>query len=178
MRLPQRRAQRQRRIPRDSGGSGKPTLDWRSWADGVDRVLLPVALACLCMLVVVQAVTAIPAVRRFVDERSGGFVQEPETTAAAVSRQAVLHLYLAPARPRPDVVVTVNGQARAVFDQPELTVTVHSGDVVGVRSGEPGVAFVQVDHADDHLLLPAPGQTLEIDQPGVVVSFPAVEFVP
>ncbi|WP_035462018.1 hypothetical protein [Alicyclobacillus macrosporangiidus] len=152
---------------------------WHILSEGLDRVLLPVALGCLSMLVVVQALTAVPAVRRFVDARSNGYVQvDPRPASAAASQQAVLHLYLAPAKPRPDLQVLVNGQVQTTFQTVNLSVVVHAGDVVQFRAGEPGVAFVQVDHDAANLLWPAPGQTVEIDQPDVVVSLPAAEFVP
>jgi hypothetical protein len=152
---------------------------WHALSEKFDRVLLPVALGCLSMLVVVQALTALPAVRRFVDARSNGYVQvNPQPASAAAPQQAVLHLYLAPAKPRPDLQVLVNGQVRTTFQTVNLSVVVHAGDVVQFRASEPGAAFVQVDHDAVNLLWPAPGQTVEIEQPGVVVSLPAAEFVP
>ncbi|GMA52511.1 hypothetical protein GCM10025857_38680 [Alicyclobacillus contaminans] len=143
---------------------------------GLDASLVPIAAGFLCMLCLVQLLTAIPAVRTYVDDTAGRFVEQPATLSGADQQQATITLLSAPDGTYPNVKVEVNGQEVGTMDNARLEVTIHNGSVIQiVNSGETTV-FVSVDHNDARLLTPAPGQTVEVDA-GQTAQFPSIQFM-
>ncbi len=144
----------------------------------VDDVLLPVAGALLCMLVVVQSVTSIPSVRKQVDATAGRFVAVPQDVvpASVNSEQATLSLLAAPEGDHSQVKVQVDGQTVGSMASSKLEVTVREKSVVTIVNAGNSTVFISVDHDNANLLTPAPGQTIEVDGGGTG-QLPPTEFL-
>ncbi len=151
---------------------------WRQLVSKVDDVLLPVAGALLCMLVVVQLVTAIPTVRKQVDAVAGRFVAVPQDVvpASVNSEQATLSLLAAPEGDHSQVKVQVNGQTVGSMASSQLEITVRENSVITIVNAGNSTVFISVDHDNANLLTPAPGQTIEVDG-GTTGQLPPTEFL-
>jgi hypothetical protein len=151
---------------------------WRQLVDKVDDVLLPVAGALLCMLVVVQLFTAIPAVRNHLDAAAGRFVAvPPDVVPASVnSEEATLSLFAAPEGDHSQVKVQVDGQTVGSMASSHLQVTVREKSVVTIVNAGTSIVFISVDHDNANLLTPAPGQTIEVDG-GTTGQLPPAKFL-
>lgn len=152
---------------------------WRDAADRLDGFFVPVSFACLTVLVCIQAITWIPAIRARVDAFSGRFVSVSmdRLPPNIQDETALIHLFLAPAARRSDVTLYINNKPAGTFADGNLTVSVREGDKLAVQSSEPGAAMIQVNHDNPYLLTPAPGQTLYVNAPNQWYDWELVRFL-
>lgn len=150
---------------------------WRDLVTKVDGFLVPAAFGLLCIVAIVQVVTAIPSVRRHVDAVAGRFVPMPHDIipTSVHDEEATVSLYAAPEGEHGDVKVMVNGEIVGSFVNPRVDVHVREGDTVAVENDGPGTVEVAADHNSPYLLLPAPGDTIDVDS-GDTIAFPASRF--
>lgn len=151
---------------------------WRQIIDGIDGFLVPISFGLLSMVVLVQLLSTIPVVRSKLDIMEGRFSAVPTQVvpSSVANEQAQLSLRLSPDQTDPGVEVFKNGQLVGDFANSELTVTVHEGDQLTFRTTQSGTVYVVVDHNDPNLLLPAPGQMVELSPQHPQGSLPAAEF--
>ncbi|MDQ0188481.1 hypothetical protein JI721_16175 [Alicyclobacillus cycloheptanicus] len=155
-------------------------VQWLQGTEWVDRMLVPSAFGVLSVLVGVQMLTAIPAVRHHVDALAGRFVQVTPAAASSAggSESASITLYLSPdTGPRPDVRVLVNGKYAGSFTSPSLHLTVHPNDQIEfVRSKTGGAVDIEVDDNDPNLAYPLPGMSYSLTKDDPSLDLPNVRF--
>lgn len=151
---------------------------WQSVVRTVDGWLVPSAFGVFTVLVVVQIVTAVPAVRAAVDTASGRFVLAPvSATVPYAARAASISLYLSPTNARPDVYALINGQYAGNFLTGVLKLTVHPGDrLTLVCAPNLGTVQVSVDDNDPYLVYPLPGMSYTLTQKRTRIDLPRIQF--
>lgn len=129
----------------------------------IDLYFMPIVGGCLTLLILVQLFTAVPPVRRAIDQFEGRFVavsaNEPN---APVGQEATLTLYVSPAETRPDVAVLINGIAVVNFKEPQVLIHVKNDDKIEIKSRDGKPVVVTIDHNNPNMIVPAPGQTITI----------------
>jgi hypothetical protein len=156
---------------------------WRNIVNRIDAFLLPVSFGFLTVLVLAQLATTIPTVRRTVDRVEGRFV--PYSSASAYTQQAEqsgsIQLYVSPdtkLSQTPPLRVLVDGRPVATLTGAKVTVRVHNGDHIELTATNlHQTAYITVDHNNPAILMPAPGQTVELSPTHLKATFPAVQFL-
>lgn len=151
---------------------------WSEVIEKIDSWLVPMAFGLLSVLVLAQMVTTLPSIRSKVDQVEGRFTTIPTDVipSSVAQEQAIITLFLSPDQINSAIGVFNNGKFVANFTSSQLRVTVHEGDRLSIKSSAPATVSVVVDHNDPNLLLPAPGQTVELTPGQVQVSLPSVQF--
>lgn len=151
---------------------------WKQVIDAVDGYLIPISFGLLSMVILVQLFSTIPTIRAKLDTMEGRFSAVPaEVIPSSVNQeQTQISLHLSPNQTDPGVQVFNNSKFVGTFTSPELTLTVREGDRISLQTQQTGTVYITVDHNDPNLLLPAPGQTIELSPQQQTASFPAVQF--
>lgn len=145
----------------------------------VDGFLVPISFGLVSMVIFVQVIATIPVVRGKIDSMEGRFSLVPAQVipASVAQEQAQISLHLSPDQNNSGVQVFNNGKLVGTFMSSILTLSVHEGDKLTFNSpGAAGTVYIVVDHNDPNLLLPAPGQTVELTSQSPSASLPAVQF--
>ncbi|MFB5189424.1 hypothetical protein [Alicyclobacillus fastidiosus] len=150
------------------------------WIHIFDDWFIPMAFGVVAVLVGVQALARIPIVRSTIDAKEGRFVAQ----SAAVMQQAVKNdsavvtLSTNSAQAGAHVEVTINGDSLGAFTTNEMRITVHDGDQIAFHDPDGvKVEITVTDTSDSQLLLPAPGQVVDLGPQNKQASLSTVEFI-
>ncbi|GMA60822.1 hypothetical protein NZD89_14430 [Alicyclobacillus fastidiosus] len=158
-----------------SGGKDK-----YKWIHIFDDWFIPMAFGVVAVLVGVQALARIPIVRSTIDAKEGRFVAQ---TAAVMQKavqndSAVVTLSANSTQAASHVEVTINGNSLGAFTTNEMRITVHDGDLISFRDTAGVKVEISVeDTSDSQLLLPAPGQVVDLDAQNKQASLSKAEFI-
>ncbi|QQE76831.1 hypothetical protein [Alicyclobacillus sp. SO9] len=160
----------------------KPRTMFSKAIDMVDVWLIPVTFAALCVLVMAQFATSIPAVRQRVDQMEGRFVVYSSASAfsASAKRTAYIQLYLAPQSAQGlNIQVMENGHQVGTLSQGSVRVPVHNGSKLElIAHGLTQTVHITVDHNNPALLRPAPGRTVVLSPQQQQAALPNARFIP
>ncbi len=147
---------------------------YRSFAERIDSLTVPIALGFVTMLLVVQAVMQVPSVHQTLDKWRSGFAAIP--TQVTSHQQASVELYLSPSQTSSNIVVLVNGKQVADFSrQPFVNISVQPSDVITVVNDSGHLVYATVNQNDPSLVVPAPGQRVVVE-PNTQADFPSARF--
>ncbi|WAH35088.1 hypothetical protein [Alicyclobacillus dauci] len=144
-----------------------------------DGWFIPMAFGVLTVFVCIQLLGFLPGVRAAMDKVEGRLSVQPATVppTAVQSDSAVVTLTVDSLTSALGVEVLVNGRSLGNFTTNQMRITVREGDQIQFVDSTGDSVSISVDTDSDKLLLPAPGQSIQLDDSTRQAFLPAAEFM-
>lgn len=144
-----------------------------------DDWFIPMAFGVLTVLLCVQAISLVPQVRAAMDHVEGRFVAQPATAVPTAVKKdtAVVILTASSTQNATGVEVFLDNQSLGDFTTNQMRITVHDGQKIHFVDHSGKSIYISVDTDNANLLLPAPGQTVELSSATPTAALSSAEFI-
>jgi hypothetical protein len=162
------------------GGLSMPSRSNRPVLLFFDDWFVPCAFGVFTVLVGVQLITHLPGIQPMVDRMEGRFASVPVSTtppSQVKSDEAVVTLTAQSSGSLSGLEVRLNGQSLGRFTTNQMNITVREGEQIQLIDHNGSTVSVSVDTDSGLLLLPAPGQIVELSANQPVGELSPAEFM-